>query len=113
MATDTRYNGWSNYETWNCALWFDNDYGLYSLWHERAQELYDDADEEDRDDLVGDLAKELESWVEENTPEVSGMFADLLNSALGAIDYYEIAEHYMSDVEKREADPTTDDTLEA
>lgn len=24
------YNGWSNYETWNVALWIGNDYGFYS-----------------------------------------------------------------------------------
>ena len=29
--TDTRYNGWSNYETWNVALWIGNDAGLYEL----------------------------------------------------------------------------------
>jgi len=29
------YNGWANYETWNVALWIDNDQGL----HEIAQEL--------------------------------------------------------------------------
>ena len=23
------YNGWTNYETWNVALWIDNDYGAY------------------------------------------------------------------------------------
>lgn len=25
----TRYNGWTNWETWNVALWIDNDYGTY------------------------------------------------------------------------------------
>ena len=29
--TDTSYNGWTNYETWNVALWIGNDEGLYNL----------------------------------------------------------------------------------
>ena len=29
--TDTEYNGWTNYETWNVALWIQNDYGFYSI----------------------------------------------------------------------------------
>jgi hypothetical protein len=28
---DTSYNGWENYETWNVALWIQNDEGLYNI----------------------------------------------------------------------------------
>ena len=30
-ALDVSYNGWENYETWNVALWINNDQGLYSI----------------------------------------------------------------------------------
>ncbi len=30
-ALDINYNGWCNYETWNVALWLQNDEGLYNL----------------------------------------------------------------------------------
>ena len=29
--TDTEYNGWTNYETWNAALWLGSDQGLYEI----------------------------------------------------------------------------------
>ena len=28
---DTTYNGWKNWETWNCGLWVNNDYGMYKF----------------------------------------------------------------------------------
>ncbi len=31
MNTNQDYNGWTNYETWNVALWLGNDESLYSM----------------------------------------------------------------------------------
>ena len=31
MKEDTTYNGWSNYETWNVALYIQNEEGLYHM----------------------------------------------------------------------------------
>ena len=29
-TTDMTYEGWANYQTWNVALWINNDYPLYT-----------------------------------------------------------------------------------
>ena len=29
MIKQAEYNGWKNRNTWNCALWINNDYPLY------------------------------------------------------------------------------------
>lgn len=30
MTTTATYEGWKNRATWNCSLWLNNDYGMYT-----------------------------------------------------------------------------------
>ena len=79
------YNGWSNYETWNVALWIDNEPGTYDERRELAR----------RARSVSDLANSLKAWVEEMAPDLgASMFADLLGAALSEVDWSEIADHW-------------------
>jgi len=111
------YNGWKNYETWNVALWIDNDQGSYSQRQEMAQDAWDNTDaSEDQETRSNEarnaLADSLESWVDEMNPiNESSMFADLLSAALREVDWHEIAENFLEDVDKETAD--TEETIEA
>ena len=102
------YNGWYNYETWLCKLWIDNEQGSCSYWDETAQEIYDDSEADNtftRDErAVLTLSDRLKDEFEEATPEVTGFWADMINAALSEINWYEIAEHYIEDVDKEKSE---------
>lgn len=108
--SDEKYNGWANYETWNYALWLDNDQGSYEYWQERAIEAYADAEacdtftrEENATFALRDMLKEeADEFASQNCPGGSSWMADAVNSYLGSVDWQEIAEHYISDVDKEE-----------
>ena len=92
------YNGWSNYETWNVALWLDND-GYDSMLREMARDAKDEYS----------LSKSIEDMIDEMTPDLgANMFSDMLNAALREVNYYEIAEHYWAE---RESEDTDDDRI--
>jgi hypothetical protein len=93
---DKGYNGWSNYETWNVKLWIDNDEGSYEMWRERTRECWE-ANDHDKEDAISELARCLKEDHEENIPEVSGTYADLLGAALSEVNWYEIAEAMVGD----------------
>ena len=99
-----RYNGWTNYETWNVALWFDNDSSEY--WAGEAQEVFENAEatsdftrEEQATFALADL---MSDQVSENTPTVTGLYADILNASLSAVNWHEIARHFIDSVDKEE-----------
>jgi hypothetical protein len=111
------YNGWKNYETWNVALWIDNEQGSYSQRQEMAQDAWENAEGKrayasqtrlDRAKCL--LADSLKDWIEEMNPlaDSASLFSDLMSAALGEVDWYEIAENFLEDVdteEEEEAEP--------
>lgn len=90
-----KYNGWSNYETWNFALWYDG------CWEDDAIEALNNAEpqydwETKKSCAIYDLAEYLERYVDDDVEsvmnETSGMYADLLGAAIDKIDFREVAE---------------------
>jgi len=103
----SEYNGWTNYETWAVNLWMSNDQGSDSYWNETAQELYNDADSDKtftREERAAlDLSDRLKDEHEQSQPDLGAtLWTDLLGAAMSEVNWYEIAEHYIADVEKDE-----------
>jgi hypothetical protein len=97
---DTTYNGWRNHETWNVALWLGNDEGLYHATRDLVRDALESTSVvSGQRDKVGMVADALQSFVVDDlAPDLGASFAqDLLSSALGSVDWYEIAESLIED----------------
>lgn len=91
-ATNQGYNGWTNYETWAVSLWLDTDDPSDII--ERVKEDYED----DKEQWADEIAKKLESWVDERNPiSDNSLYSDLLNASLSEVNWLEIAEHYLEE----------------
>lgn len=82
MKIETKkYNGWTNYQTWNVALWIGNDEGLYEL----AKTCHDyEAFTNELKDLSGNAPISFQtpdgvSWTDSglDIEELDSMFKDL------------------------------------
>jgi hypothetical protein len=94
MTTQEKYQGWTNYETWNVKLWLDNDEGSYHWLGDLAQTAWDNAEIEEQNPLA----------------DQATMWSDLLSAALSEVNWMEIAGSVLEDVDKEEeTDDDTDD----
>ena len=98
------YNGWTNYETWCVNLWMDNEQGSQEFFRETARQIHAETDAYNTGLTVNDMAKiRFADWLkqyysEENLPELPGVYGDLLRGALDAVNWDEIARHYIEAV---------------
>lgn len=104
---DVTYNGWKNYETWAVNLWINNDEGSHRTWVETAERIYAEARptkvNSKAEQATLDLANVLKEVIEGDAPDLgSSLYADLLNAALSAVYWLEIAKHYIDDLNKHE-----------
>lgn len=87
--TDQTYNGWANHATWLVNLWL----GEYNYDHSELSGLsrYDAA--QALKDTVDNILTDYED------AKLSGLAADLINSALSDVDWYELVDSYREDCE--------------
>ena len=92
------YNGWSNYETWNCNLWFDD---FTDMAVECLKESFDSDNPDDTDKAIDALTNYIQATVEDFKPNIDNSFySDILNQAIRQVNFREIAECYISDLAK-------------
>src|SRR4051794_7859283 len=95
------YNGWSNYETWCVHLWLTNEEGSYRYWKEEAERHR----KEDRESERSNLAEQIRSELDEAAPtEKASVFSDLVNAALSEVDWHEIADAFLEEVQPEPGD---------
>ena len=103
------YNGWYNYETWNLKLWLDNDEDTHFIVQEKAKSLIKKYEGDHIEDAATELekfgkaetalAKWLEDYTAENTPELKASFySDVLSASIREVNFHEIAKHICDDI---------------
>ena len=105
MTDKVTYNGWKNYPTWAVHLWLTNDEGLYRASLDVVESYRMNVESYRMNaGLTGSerahVADGLREWVcGELAPDLGATFAaDLLGYALDSVDWFEIADSFLEDV---------------
>lgn len=84
--TNEKYNGWTNYGTWNVALWLSNDEG--------SQDWATDICSNNERYEAAEMLKNELRYETNPLADKPSMYSDLLGSALDSVNWYEIVDHF-------------------
>ena len=89
------YNGYKNWETWNCYNWLTLTEENCKRWEYEAQEALEDACG-DKERAAYSLADAIKEAVEDANPlEEQSFYKDLVDAALQEMDYEEVARAFL------------------
>lgn len=96
---DNKYEGNTNRETWLVQLWIDNERGTYLYWRDRTDQIISS---QPKDEVRHRLAEALQGWIEKLQPKLeTSVFSDLLETAIGRVEWLEIAERLIEEANER------------
>ena len=105
---DTKYNGWTNYETWNANLWIDNDWRISEHIAMITADYF--GSYEDLDTITNLLKERINDMFLDMMPDVeAGFFSDVMSASFRKVNFWEIARYYV----EVEAEQQKDDAMEA
>jgi len=93
--TDNTYNGWTNWETWNVALWCDNEEVIYrAKWRSKP-------------DTAVAVAFFVRDWFPDGTPDMDStdsatLYGAKSNSGYPAVNWDEIADNWREEFESED-----------
>jgi len=96
------YNGYANYETWLVSVWIDNDQGNIDHWIDVARHHYSISEDRKyftkKEEAIISFSEDMKEWYGDRVPDsddIGGLWTDMINAALGSVDWHELAGKYM------------------